>query len=558
LMIAHVVFAVPVDSHFDYIVPERLLGVVAIGVRVQAVFARKKCAGIVVGLAGHSSFENLNTIIKVLDGGPVLAPSMLAFAREFSAWNACSWGEAVSLFLPAALRKSSVSRKKMMLPAAAHSGEPMAVNGAGGAVELVFDRTLTRRWEVLLPRMRAELSAGRSVLILVPEHSYVDEVIARIAELAPSEAVVALCQMTEKEELDRWARIRGGSVRVVTGFVSAVFAPLDRPGLIVVIDEESRFFKNDQTPFYHAREAALLRGRVQGIPVLCVSSAPSAEIWREAAEKRAALTVLESPLPPVRFLDISNFKMKKGSLLSPGLRQHLEGVIKAGGRALLYVPAGKGVSFVLEELAKYMPQARAAGYDRDSAAMPEADILVATQAVFRYRGRKAFDFAAVLDIDYEFHKADHRAAQAAFALVQYLRQMARARVLLQTRSPQDLMLHAIADEGYAKFYSAELTSRQEMMFPPFGAFAALVVRSVDPELACAEAKRLYDIFINDSIEHVNVMEPQQDRSMMLRGKFRWRVTLQGENRALIVRTARDAAMKFRGRKDAILTVNIDP
>ncbi|MBF0387028.1 MAG: hypothetical protein HQL20_04145 [Candidatus Omnitrophica bacterium] len=559
--IAHVVFPVPVDNHFDYLIPGHLSGQVAVGCRVQVVFARKKCVGVVVGLAEHSGYKDLITIIKILDAVPVFSAAMLAFARNFAEHNACSFGEALFLALPAYLRKAG-DRKKPAAgwPAATEVAKPEAVH------RLIFDPLFEKRWEILLPIMRAELAAGRGVLVLVPESSYLEEVLPHLGPLAAVENRVLLRQDAGKDEYARWLRVRSGEVKLAVGFLSAVFAPVQSLGLIVIVDEESRFYKNDQTPFYHAREAAFLRAEQEKAAVVCISSAPSVELWRQVVAGGVAFEKAVEPLPGVRFLDISNFKMKKGSLLSPGLRLHLEKVLKEGGKALLYVPAAKGVGYVLEELAKYLPQARAAGYEQSSGARPLVDILVATQAVFRFRGRVTFDFAAALDIDYEFHKADHRAAHAAFALVQYLRQMARKSVLLQTRESRSPQLHAIADDSHEKFYAQELPAREETGLPPFGTLAALVIRSADPELACAEAKRLYDVILAalgepaDSAEDpgINVMEPQQDRSAILRGKFRWCVVMQGRGRAAVVKAARGAAFKFRGKKDTILTVNIDP
>ncbi|MBF0595103.1 MAG: hypothetical protein HQL22_09055 [Candidatus Omnitrophica bacterium] len=559
MKIAHVVFPVPVDSHFDYLVPDQLIGYVSVGVRVEAVFARKKTVGVVIGLAPHSEYQNLITIINVLDEAPLFTAPMLAFARGFARQNSCSLGEALFLFLPAYLRKAGMRRKKT--PGAGSPAAPVVLpQGKAGmpTLKLIFDPAFNQRWEILLPLMKAELDAGRGVLVLVPESSYLEEVLPRLGPLVGPEGRVLLRQDTEKEEHARWSKVRRGDVKLVVGFLSAVFAPVQSLGLIVVIDEENRHYKNDQTPFYHAREAAFLRAEKEGASVVCVSSAPSVECWCEVVAGRVALEKINETLPPVRFLDISNFKMKKGSLLSPGLRLHLEKVLKGGGKALLYVPAAKGVGYVLEEIAKYMPSARAAGYERSSGPRPSVDILVATQAIFRFRGRVVYDFAAALDIDYEFHKADHRAAHLAYALVQYLRQMAKTGVLLQTRESRSPQLHAIADDGHEKFYVQELAAREEMGFPPFGTLVALVVRSGDPELACAEAKRLYDILAAAEIPEVSTMEPQQDRSAILRGKFRWCVMLQGRDRAAVVKTARDTALRFRGKKDTIVTVNIDP
>lgn len=552
MTVAHVVFPVPVDSHFDYLVPEELAGKVLPGCRVQAVFARRKSVGVVVGLADHSEYKDLITIIKVLDDVPVFTAAMLDFAGVFAARNACSLGEALLLALPQTLRKSGTKVKNAGWSTERSCVKPKASH------RLIFDPLFEQRWEILLPRMRAELDAGRGVLVLLPESSYLDEVLPRLGGLAGPDERVLLHQDTPGEEYARWRKVRSGEVRLVVGYLSAVFAPVCSLGLIVMIDEESRFYKNDQTPFYHAREAAFLRAEKEGASVVCVSSAPSVELWREVKSGEVALEKVNAPLPPVSFLDISNFKMRKGNLLSPGLRLHLERVLKSGGKAMLYVPAAKGVGYVLEEIRKYMPQVLAGGYDQTSTSRPAVDVLVATQAVFRFRGRIMFEFAAALDIDYEFHKADHRAGHAAFALVQYLRQMVRKSVLLQTRESRSPQLHAIAADSHETFYVQELAVREEMGFPPFGAFAALVIRSADPDLACAESKRLYDIFIAADDAGVNVMEPQQDRAAIVRGKFRWRVMLQGADRARIVKIARATALKFRGRKDTILTVNIDP
>ena len=549
--IAHVVFPVPVDTCFDYIIPEHLLGKVCVGARVQAVFARKKSVGVVVGLADRSEYKELNTLIKVLDPAPLFSPLMLDFARSFAQKNVCSTGEAIFLALPSCLRKSKKSENQ-------ENSEKTSTLPGSVEVSLIFDRGLAGRWDVLLPRMRRVLEGGKGVLVLLPESSYLEDVLPRLADLADPGKRGLLRQGTEGEEYERWMKILRGEARLVVGFLSAVFAPVSNLGLIVIVDEESRFYKNDQSPFYHAREAAFARAEKEGSAVVCVSSAPSVELWHDVAAGKLPVERIDAALPPVRFLDITNFKMKKGSLLSPGLRLHLERALKDGGKALLYVPAAKGVGFVLEEIRKYMPQARAAGYERLSSAMPDVDILVATQAIFRYRGRAVFDFAAALDIDYEFHKDDHRAAHGAFALVQYLRQMAHKSVLLQTRESKSPQLHAIAEDRCEKFYADELLARKEMGFPPFGAFAALVVRSSDPELACAEAKRLYDVLSSMSTAEVNVMEPQQDRTAVVRGKFRWRVMLQGNVRSEVVGMAREAALKFRGKKDTILTVNIDP
>lgn len=553
-MIAHLVFNVPVDSHYDYLIPEHLRGLVRVGCRVQAVFARKKTVGVVIGLADRSPYDNLNVIIKVLDAFPALPPELLVLAKTFAGQNACSVGEAVFLFLPGYLRQSGRIKEADGgdggAAAASFKGQPRSA--------FVFDRTVVERWNIIKPAVEDALAKGRGVLLLLPESSYLEDVLPRLTDLAGPKERVLLRQGTEKDECARWLSVRTGRARLVVGFLSAVFAPVRDLGLIVVLDEESRYYKNDQSPFYNARDVAHARSLLENARLLLVSSAPSVESWARVSAPSWDVQVLPALLPGVAFLDISNFKMKKGSLISPGLRVRLENIFKAGGKSLLYVPAAKGVAMVMEELKRFFPQAAVAGYEKESSRWPDAQMVVATQSVFRHRGKVVVDFISVLDIDYEFHKSDHRAAHGAYALVQYLRQMARQTLLLQTREAHSPQLHAIAQDSHEMFYTHEIKLRQEMGFPPFGVFAAMVLRSADPELACAEAKRLYDMLVELGHDGVNVMEPQQDRSAILRGKFRWRVMLHGAELAAVVILCREVSAKFRGKKDTILTVNIDP
>jgi primosomal protein N' len=265
---------------------------------------------------------------------------------------------------------------------------------------------------------------------------------------------------------------------------------------------------------------------------------------------------LQGSLAPVKFLDLSNFKMKKGRFLSTGARQHIDAVLKEKGKVLVYVQASRGVAGVVEELKGILPGAVIAGYDKASADLPGADVLVATQAVFRHRTRVPAALSVVLDIDWEFHKHDHQAAHGAFALAQHLRQMTQGLVLLQTRHAADPLLQTLSSADARDFYDRELVLRRQMQLPPFAAIATLVVRSADPALACAEAKRLYDMLMTAEAPDVMVLYPQQDRVAVLRGKFRFCISVQGPVRDAVVGSVKAALTNFRGKKDTVVTVSV--
>jgi primosomal protein N' (replication factor Y) len=177
--------------------------------------------------------------------------------------------------------------------------------------------------------------------------------------------------------------------------------------------------------------------------------------------------------------------------------------------------------------------------------------------MFRHRSSLKIAVAAVLDIDWEFHKHDHQASHGAFALVQHLRQMAQEEVLLQTRQASDPLLHTLASDDPHVFYRQELALRRQMELPPFKAIVMIILRSTDPALACAEAKRLYDILMPVVPDGVMVLDPQQDRSPLVRGKFRYCVSVQGADMIRTVGCVQGALKMFRPKKDTVVTVNVD-
>ena len=549
-LIAQVVVGVPVEGPFDYLIPEELAARVAEGQRVLVRFAGRKRVGVIVRLLADSQHTGkLSVLMSVLDAAPVFSPEFIRLADVFSRRFACTTGEAFASFLPSYLREPKIAAVMPRNPVTAKSHP---------SLELIFDRGQTKRWDILLPRISATLQQGRGALVLVPDSARCADVLAKLGPLARPDERVFLAQDTPKKEFERWLKVRNGQARLAVGFVSAVFAPVQGLGLIVVIDEESGSYKNDQAPFYHAREVALARALLEGCAVVCVSSAPSAEMWHKVEMKEAAFVCCDAALPPVKLLDLTNFKMKKGTYVAAGLRQLMETALKDGRKVLCYIQAARGVAGVVAEIKKLLPAARVEGYDKASAALgADVDILVATQTIFRYRASFKAALGVVLDIDWEFHKHHYQAAQGAFALVQHLRQMTLEQVVLQTRNAADPLLQALAAADPAAFYARELAQRRDMELPPFAAHVTVILRSSAHEVACGEAKRLYDNLEALRPEGVMVLDPQEDRVAVVRGKFRYCVTLQGPDRDAVVGLVKGTLKAFRPKKGTVVTVNVE-
>src|SRR5205807_9537346 len=132
----------------------------------------------------------------------------------------------------------------------------------------------------------------------------------------------------DAERGGHWRRIAAGHVQVIVGARSAVFAPTRRLGLIVIDEEHEGTFKQETTPRYHARDVAVMRARLENIPILLGSATPSLESWHNVQRSQYTLLtlpnrVLDRPLPQVGLLDLRHERSQPGRFqaLGPSLER---------------------------------------------------------------------------------------------------------------------------------------------------------------------------------------------------------------------------------------------
>jgi len=158
----------------------------------------------------------------------------------------------------------------------------------------------------LAERVRAQ---GRGVLVLVPEIALTPQVAALFRGRFGSRVAIQHSGLSDGERHDQWHRIRRGEVDVVVGTRSAVFAPLARPGLIVVDEEHDTSYKQEDAPRYNGRDVAVMRGKFAGSLVVLGSATPSMESYANARAGRYTLVTLERrildrPLASVRVVNM--------------------------------------------------------------------------------------------------------------------------------------------------------------------------------------------------------------------------------------------------------------
>jgi len=163
--------------------------------------------------------------------------------------------------------------------------------------------------EVYLRAIAAVVEAGRQAIVLVPEIALTPQTIRRFRERFTQVAVLH-SNLTDVERHRQWRDIAEGRADVVIGARSAVFAPVRDLGLIVIDEEHENSFKQDTSPRYHARDVAIMRGHLVGVPVILGSATPSLESYHNVRaiqhyqESRLAQRVGGRPLPPVQIVDM--------------------------------------------------------------------------------------------------------------------------------------------------------------------------------------------------------------------------------------------------------------
>lgn len=192
---------------------------------------------------------------------------------------------------------------------AAHpEGSPHPVSVPSGVV-LLYGVTGSGKTEVYLQAIAKAHAAGQGAIVLVPEIALTPQTIDRfVSRFGPTVAVLH-SHLSEGERFDEWHRIRRGDARIVVGARSAVFAPVRALGIIVVDEEHEPSYKQEEAPRYHARDVAVMRGRLDGCTVVLGSATPALESWINARNgkyrlARMALRVDDRRMPAVRIVDM--------------------------------------------------------------------------------------------------------------------------------------------------------------------------------------------------------------------------------------------------------------
>ena len=215
------------------------------------------------------------------------------------------------------------------------------MGAAQPGISLLYGVTGSGKTSVYIRLIQESLEMGKSAMLLVPEISLTPQLLGLLAAWFGDRVAVLHSSLGVGERYDQWKRVRGGEASVVVGTRSAVFAPCENLGVIILDEEQEHSYKSENSPRYDAREIAIWRGAKEKALVLLGSATPSVESMYRAKSGLYRLYTLKEryngkPLPQVEIVDLrEEMKMGNDLSLSYPLREAIHDTARADKQTIL-------------------------------------------------------------------------------------------------------------------------------------------------------------------------------------------------------------------------------
>ena len=499
-MIADVVFDLPLDHPFSYLVPDSLT--VTPGQRVSAPLGgRGTRVGVVVALRDGDA-AGLRPIERAVEPAPILSAGGLALGRWIADESLSSWGSTLLALLPPPPPPRS-KRAEVLAPPL----EPV-LRGAAPAPELWMD---TAREE----RLAAALgNAPGGVLVIAPD----TDSAARWARRLDAARLDSGAGPAERRAA--WFAAARGRVSIVVGTRGALLVPLSPPATLVLLDEHDPAHKPPGPPRLHSRDILLHRAALDGSRLIMLAGAPSAEVWQKSVAGTVT-RVANGPAPWPEVIASDTRGILRNHPLTLPLTRAIETMPRAGKSVALIVSrsAGaigcndcgavlrcpecgvalqlrrdrRGIACRLCARSDALPERcpgcgghrlQPFGWDAErveasvrrrfprltvSRSDPSAQVQIGTAALLRGARARPWGAVGFVWFDGFLRVPDFRAGERAFQMLWAAAEAVGAggRLIVQTLHPDHYAIAAVRGQDRDAFYRQELEFRSELGYPPF-------------------------------------------------------------------------------------------
>ncbi|MDY2918377.1 MAG: primosomal protein N' [Anaerococcus sp.] len=207
---------------------------------------------------------------------------------------------------------------------------------------LLYGVTGSGKTEIFLQMVEEVISEGKEAIILVPEISLTPQTIERFKGRFKEKIAVIHSRLTPKERFDQWRMIKNGEVKIAIGARSAIFAPFNNLGLIVIDEEHDQSYISGQDPKYHTDEIAAFRANYHSCNLILASATPSLNSLDKVLNKKYKLIKLNSrinkTMPDIDIVDMrEELKKSNYSMLSIKLQEELRKNLRNGQQSILFL-----------------------------------------------------------------------------------------------------------------------------------------------------------------------------------------------------------------------------
>ncbi|OEG71628.1 hypothetical protein ATZ36_02590 [Candidatus Endomicrobiellum trichonymphae] len=327
---------VPLNKIFYYLPPESVCPESIVGKRVKVQFGKRILTAYAISCRNveNDSSLKLKRIIKVVDDDSLITRETMELADYISKNYVCSLGEALASIIPISMRapkriskNKNIYEEKVYERHILNAQQSNAVNLIKENLEkrvynafLLYGVTASGKTEVYIKAVEYALEQNRSAIMLIPEISLATQFVDIMTKRFGANVGVWHSGISSIEKYSLFSKAKNGSIKIMIGARSAVFAPFKNLGLIIVDEEHEHTYKQEQKPSYDAREIAKRRCVYHNAVVVLGSATPSLESYKDALENRLNLIELNEriykrELPEVKVLTLRDRIFKTGLLL---------------------------------------------------------------------------------------------------------------------------------------------------------------------------------------------------------------------------------------------------
>jgi len=584
---AHIAVPIALDKEFDYSVPAGLK--IKKGMRVLVDFNGRKRVGLVVDLSARSKFKNLKPVIEALDSEPSLSKEHMQFALSLSRMYPYPKAEFLFMMLPSYLRKAKKISLSQNLPQAGEKEKTAPQKNLFIKADSFLERY--RLWK---PVVEEKLKTG-SALVCFPQLSYLEAARQVLEKDFASHLKVIHSQIKEKDFFNTWRQSRVNSLILGTR-VSIFHYPYDL-GLIVVEEENSPYYFQEEKPYHNLLDVAFLLARFKDSALILSSDFPSLSAYKLIRDKEMILRDNSSPGKNIKVIGASEYSKKK--VVSPVLIELLRKNIQAkkssvvlwnkkgfgrfircsacghifkcshcSGFLRLSLKSSEGVCPYCqkkEALPKICPHCKK-GYLKNSgwgieriegilrkefpeakintweSRGPESKIILSTSKILSFLyGKETFDSGYVLDTDHFLARADYEAAFDTFLYLKKLCFFFKEELCVFTGNGQ-YYLFKYLNKDWKEFYEAEMGFREKLNLPPFGIIVKITLRAKDKNNLLKQAQYLYNKLEEKKYQ---VYGPLEEEPFKLRDKFRYSLVIKAPRSFALRKAIKEDLKKLR-------------